>query len=101
MIIIFSALISLKAQNTAREKHSEMDKIFTIAKSVKANTIQKMNYNGKDVYIIINTFYELNGTPVFKILPDKTYEPPIDKDKLKPTLGKWIKNKNGNYTALR
>jgi len=84
-------------------KNGMMAKIFAKAKSVNANTIQQMTYDGTDVYLIINTFYYLNGTIAFKVVSsdERTYEPTIDKNKLKMGLGKWIKNKDGNYTALK
>lgn len=90
-----------KGNNVA--KSSSLNKIFEIAKSVNANTIQKMTYDGTDVYLIINTFYDVDGAVAFKVIPAKTriYEPPIDKNKLKLSLGKWAKDKNGNYIALR
>jgi len=110
--LFFGITSMLKAQSSSEyvltsEKYknpvNSMDKIFEIAKSVNANTIQQMKYDGTDVYLIINTFYYIDGKAAFKAVSTdkKTYEPPIDKNKLKMALGKWIKNKNGNYTALK
>lgn len=84
-------------------KKNSMTKIFEIATSENAKGIRQMIYDGKDVYLINDTLYSIDGNVIFKNISNqkRNDEAPFNKDILKPALGKWIKDKNGNYTALK